>query len=350
MLETIKEKYCQDSKFIEIDNIKDYLSSLTLDEKNKLLKDIYVYNKKVYKELDKQNKEYLKVLMESKIQKKEISINKFQNIKNKLSDDKIYNQTEDKALKLDISFYLDFINQVKDLDEIFLILPNKENDLYNDIINSILIHFVQDMVIIKKLMKETDELDSDMIYYKQELNKIINKINYIKQYDASINSSFKSPLKKENHVVFLTTDNLKNCFMNDLIKNVDEHYYENIKQLLISIKDGSFKNVKSFVADDLLTGVFEVRGHQTRIIFKRLRQDVYIVMQVFVKKVQNTHYYRTTLISRNSLYKLQEKSLLSKINDDKYLLYNDQVYDDIINYLEEHQKGASNAKVNRKNK
>lgn len=347
MLNEIIEKYCSNALFIDVDNvdIKNYLSKLSIADRNMLLKDIYYYNNKRYKELKKQNKEYLKVLNSDKVDINS-PISKIKKVKNKLS----LEEKENATLKIDISFYINCIEQVSNLDELQEFLPDKSNSDYIDIINAILIKLLEERIIIQRLIKDTDKNDPDILYYQEELDKVVNKINYIKNYNSRIVFSKEEVIKKENHVIFLTTNMDNNCFMNDLLKNVDEHHYVYVKELLKSIKDGTFKNVKAFTENNSLTGVFEVKLSQLRVLFRRLKPGIYVVTQVLVKKFQTGHHYHSTMISRNSLYNNQEQTLLSKSKDKEFLNYNQEVYNGIINYLDISKKGGNNGKINQKNK
>ena len=346
MLDEIIEKYCNNSLFINIDNIEPYLLELSIESRNKLLKEIFNYNKNIYKELKKQNEEYLKIL-NSNNENLTKPVNKINKVKNSLykEDDRI-----SQVLNIDISFYLDCMSHMQNLSELDEFLPDKANENYTDIINSILIKLLEEKVIIQRLMKETKKEDPDMIYYKEELTKVLEKINYIKNYNNRITVFKENFVKKTNHIIFLNTNALNNCFMNDILKNIDEHYYGYVKDLLESIKYGSFKNVKSFTGNDKLTGLFEVKLSQVRIIFRRLQPGVYVVVQVLIKKFQQTHQYHTSMIARNNLYNSNEPYILSRIKDKEYLDYNDNIYNDLINYLDVNRKGDSNGRVNRKHK
>lgn len=347
MLEEIIEKYCSNALFIDIDSIEQYLSELSIVNRNILLMEIYDYNNKIYKKLEKQNKEYLKLLNSNK-ENSASKISKIKQVKDKLYLEDVNSKNQE--LKLDISFYMACIENIENLFEIDEILPDKSNVDYVDIINSILIKLIEERVIIQRLIKEMDQNDPDNAYYVEELEKVIKKINYIKNYNARISLPKENVIKKQNHVIFLTTNMDNNCFMNDLLKNVDEHYYEYVKELLESIKNGSFKNVKAFTENNLLSGICEVKLSQLRILFRRIKPGVYIVIQVLVKKFQTGHHYHSMMIARNSLYNQNEEDILSKINDQDYLDNNEKIYNGIINYLDISKKGGYNGKVNRKNK
>ena len=334
--------YRKNSRFInDLDSLFANLDDdISITEKIEILKKISDYNNNVYNEVSKENKEYLDILArrENGIYSKN---NKIEKINEQISLDGI---VDDKSLKLDISFYIDFINSIDNVEELTDVLPLKITENYENIINLILVNLLKEEVIIKVLLKDIDKDDKDYNYYIEEYNRVHNKINYIKNYLKVLNESPNTiKEKKENNIVFLNTGSGNNCFLNDL-KSIDNHYYTGFIELLESIKNSTFKNVKNFVDNKQLLGLSEVKGYQVRVIFKRLNNNTYCVLQALVKKQDNDQYYRDMLVSRYGLYKAQESRLLELVNNEDYLKQNAEEYNCVIDYMIDNQKGGQKCK------
>ena len=146
------EKFKNNSQFInDIPHITEYIKddSLTTLDVNAILMKINIYNNQVYTRLKKQVEKYKKVLKD----RKEIDGKSVDNLierKNIVKESVFSFEFEDQSLKIDISFYLDLINECDSLDDIVDVLPTKKTDNCFDIINLILLDFIQDQIIIKR--------------------------------------------------------------------------------------------------------------------------------------------------------------------------------------------------------
>ena len=349
-LDKILNQLCEKNKFVNMKEVESIFVNYNLsqDEQIKVLKKIYDHNCQLNKKLKSENT-HLKAVIENKMQP-DLSLikNKVCKIKDQVRESEEVN--EDLSLKIDISFYMESLNKINDVSEMKNFLPSQNNQTTVDIINTILFNLLEDMMIIKRLLNNSDCESDDISYYQIEYDQLKEKVDNLKKYlkDLQMNKQVKS--KKENKIIFLKTDTGNNCFMNDLLKNVDPHYYRSMKELLESIKNGEFKNVKSFIGNRFLVGLSEVKGYQTRIIFKRLKSDLYIVMQAIVKKMDNSQHYRSTIVARYDMYKKQEEKINKMIQIPEFLDENNLEYKNIINVLDTEQKGDSNDRTYQKNK
>lgn len=155
--------------------------------------------------------------------------------------------------------------------------------------------------------------------FSDDIKLIIDKIRVIQSLlnDDVVYDEFVEV--KENKLIFLPTLKGEIRIMKDL-SDISIEYYDNFYKLLVSIRTGTFKNVKMITGDANLSGLIEVKDTKTRIFFKRLNDDCYVVIGAIVKKVDVDAYYRVLLTEYKTLYKKQEGSLLDKINDSNFLL------------------------------
>lgn len=348
-LNQILNQLVKEGKFVNIEDVEEsfHKYNLSQEDRNKLLKIIYEHNNNLNMKLTKENK-HLKAVIDNKSNNNLNFIeNRVHKIKDRIKEEE---PIKDQALEIDVTFYMESLNKINNVSEMKSFLPSQDNQTTYDIINTILFNLLEERMIIQRLLNSSDCVNDDTESYQMEYNQLNEKINYLKQYLKDLQTPHKTKIKKENKIIFLKTDTGNNCFMSDLSKSIDPHYYNSMKELLESIKYGEFKNVKNFVGNRILVGLSEVRGYQTRVIFKRLRPDLYIVIQGLVKKVDNSQHYRSTLVARHDLYEKQETKILKNILNSQFLEDNDLEYQNIIKFLNTEQKGDSNDRTYQKNK
>lgn len=305
----------------------DFLNNNNYDIKsiNNIVKAICNYNIKIYEKLRLENMEYEFVLKK----RKEIRIE--EKIENNTVHEYIEETKEDNSMKIDISFYIEFINSIDDYEDIDMILPKKHTDNYQDIINLILLHYFEEYKMSEKLLKDINKDDADYKEYNDYRFKCLKIIEYIKNYSQEINSPNNDTYNKDNKIVFLKTNSDNICVKNDIIKDIPQQFYSDILLLIESIKKGTFKNIKCFNNNKNLEGLYEVKYHDVRLTFKRLSKDVYILIHAFVKKCYTSSQYHNMMESRYAIFKSQKNILLNDISDTKYIDENRE----ILNELEE---------------
>ena len=108
----------------------DYLNNNNYDIRgiNNIIKAICNYNTKIYEKLRLENKEFESVLNKRK------EVKNIEKLENNVVHEHIKEDKEDNSMKMDISFYIEFINSLDDYEDIDMILPKKHTDNYQDII------------------------------------------------------------------------------------------------------------------------------------------------------------------------------------------------------------------------
>lgn len=283
----------------------------------------------------------------SQIRKELETIEKIKNVNNnKQEEDLIFSvveETEEELADEEYLYYyinlLDDLKKAKDhkeiIDAVVENLPTTENKQYLNIVNRIKLEFLKESYEIKKLLIE--ENDPDFIKEVElECNSIMEIIAIINELgNVKIEEKIEYDSKIENKIVFLETPNGSIYAENDLY-SISTEYYERFLNMLLSIENGTFKNVKKFDNNNsILAGINEVKDFKTRITFDRIGKNTYIVLHAFIKKTDKDKSYLEALKTRVEYYKKHKPKILEKIKDEEYLESNRMIKVSLIKRLTE---------------
>lgn len=334
MLEYIIENYRNDSQFInDFDALEKYLKDLKVStsEKNKILREVFEYNSRIYSIICEENKRLEKIISSRQSSKTKKEIPTMTHIKTE-------SLQQVQSLDIDVSAYVQRIKSCKELNEIDQILPDKKTSNCCAIYYTVLLKLYEEVIDIKRMVyQERNSIDTETSnYFKNEIDLIMFKINYIKQFLKRDVKKIE-PAKKENELIFLKTNYGNVCALSDL-KDIPQEYYDQIYELLESICDGSLKNFKTFTNNESLKGLSEVKGDSTRIIVDRVANNVYIVLYMFVKKTDKNASYKASLQNRNDLYKLNYDEIKKLVDSPDYLEENRTIKEKLYRTLTKENK------------
>jgi len=262
---------------------------------------------------DRKKKEY-KLLLEAAAKEQNSIIKSSNNkeIKNILS------RTKETTIIVDeeTQYYLnEFMNlEINELETEYLnTLPSIKNERYWEIINIILLQL---NLILKDWYECIQELELKKEEYeaaREEINDIYTRRRLLIDafYQKDDEDEDQETENIENQLLFLKTD-AGNIQAIEEIKSIDPSFYERIAELLNSIKDGTFKNVKRLTENDKVKGIPEVKGYQVRVVFERISSNQYVIISIFTKKSNSDRAYRQYLESKISYYK-KNKDKIKKI-------------------------------------
>lgn len=201
-------------------------------------------------------------------------------------------------------------------------------DSYNDI-NLFLDSVKYDCDIEKTLLKVVDLLgNSD----KEELLK-----NYLLTYLENLK---KEPVKdvngEQNVLLYYGFLEKKNKVYSDILKgNMPSEYYADVLKGLEMIKNNDPKTKVSSITT--IKKVFKVRINDIRITYKKLSENVFIILGVFCKKDHKGYNVINKTKERNESLCYLESTILkaAEIPDlwDEYLKINDEFGENIVNLL-----------------
>lgn len=293
-MEELLKKYKDENGYIE-DLLSVYKSMYEIgipsDEIIKTFKNILEDNKAIKRILEKDNSR-LKAI----ISKKDSIVDK-EYIKSQKSVSKTYLKKEHEDINL--QFYIEYIQNNLDDDRFLDLLPNNKDIESINIINKILAYYLKEINTIKYFLsfetekKHIDDMSESLINNSNIYEKIV-------EYKNSLFLIEKSQQRK-NEIIYYMNGSIP--FVYTDIEDYPENY-ESIINLIESIEDGKFKNIKLFTNNDKLRGLMEVRdlSNGTRIIFEPLGNRKYCIIYAIHDKRETTSLYKDRLISRYKKY------------------------------------------------
>lgn len=214
-------------------------------------------------------------------------------------------------------------------------LPVVENKNYQNIINRIKLEIIKEIYELEGL--KFDETDLEFINEIEKEQQSKKNIMELIECATTLNNSNKisQDIAISNKLIFLRTEFGSVYLERDLCGN--EEYFESFQELLISIENGTFKNVKQFDGNSNLRGISEVKGFKTRILFERLTEDTYVILGAFIKKSDKAKDYINRLVNRIDYYRTVKSSIGLELSNPEYLVENELLRDSIINGLNSKQ-------------
>ena len=240
----------------------------------------------------------------------------------------------DEDFEDEIDYYLsDFRNaSLEELNEDYEeVLPSRKNGNHKKIILRIIAELNKDIKEINEMI--TSEIESmsskELTDYKKEVDELTARIAILKKALKEEKEDTNTDNKKENTVIYAPTET-GNIRILDDFKSIPSDYYEGFIELLDSIKDGSFKNIKRFKNNEALKPALEVKGFQIRVVFFRVAKNTYIVLTAFIKKTDNNAGYRKPLEIKVTNYKNVIAPKLKKLITDKEFLEENRKTDEEV--------------------
>lgn len=216
-------------------------------------------------------------------------------------------EQREKTLKqkenVDISFYIEFIENV-DNDEFLSILPNNKDKASLLIIDTILSYYLKEINTLKYLISISEDQE-----YINSLEKYLLIFNTILDYKNKLLSVNEEKQVIDNEIFYYMNGNISYIY-NDILDYPE--IYESIKVLIDSIKNGSFKNIKYFTNNGKTKGLVEVRDirNNTRVLFDIVGYKKYCIIGAIVGKKETNSIYKERLISRYAKYKSDKENYL----------------------------------------
>ena len=241
----------------------------------------------------------------------------------------------DDSFEDEVSFYLANYRQLSDDfsdEEIKHILPKKKNPRFKDILLRLSLESIKEIKEVKEVLK-TEELTSDEIdLCNRIIEKEKRKIDYIKSRLLVSEEEVVEEQEEKNNIVLVPTL-FGNIRIVDELEHIPSEYYPGFKELIDSILDGTFKNVKVFASNSNLAGITEVKGFKVRVVFTRLNYNTYALVTAFVKKTDTDKLYQESLVGKIRDYHTLESKLKEKLDDPEFLEENEKSVQQLWNIL-----------------
>ncbi len=229
---------------------------------------------------------------------------------------------------------LAYCKQIMDCDIHYIdeSLPSfKRDDFLVDllkIVNELKLNY--NVMLELKHSENSDEFDDDLAKLKYKIKYIENK--FLKEHNLNSN----------NIAIFAKSENGKPYFLNDLKKIPSEVYDEVLKTVNLFLSGQRFGEDKVKILknnDNFVRPVFEYKGFQVRIFATRLKENVFCVFGVTIKKDDYDKKIYTNFSRRLSglvfdgvlddyINRLSNVSLRNDL-----IIENNQILEDILNNL-----------------
>ena len=198
--------------------------------------------------------------------------------------------------------------------EIRSLLPRRTNPDYANILLRLVLESTKEIREIKELLKEKVSLSERELCENLILHEN-RKIEYIRSRLLAKEDDIKEEVTQNNIILVPTLGG--NIRIIDDLEHISNDYYEGFKELITSIVDGCFKNVKRLKGDNL-SHIFEVKAFKIRVVFARLDENSFALITAFIKKSDTDKLYRESLISKIKDYYLIEEKLKKSLLDESF--------------------------------
>ena len=258
---------------------------------------------------------------------------------------------ETQQAKRDDSFEEEIYSYLKKLDKlskeninemIGKILPERDNYNYERIIYRLQLEIIKTIRDIEIFIRDEELTSEEVNLFLEEKKLEEQKLLYLKNALLPIE---EKDLPVENTLIFIPTIGGSIRIINELEKMPLE-YYPAFLELILSIKNGTFKNAKRFLNNDNITGILEVKGYQVRVLYERLAKNTYAVISAFIKKTTNDNGYRSSLDQKVSDYFAIKGTIKSLLENPEFLEENKMYEQEVFNILTS-TKEKTKEKVNK---
>lgn len=160
--------------------------------------------------------------------------------------------------------------------------------------------------ILEKEEYKDEKLKNILIKYAQKKNVIKYELN--------------SADNKENIILFYDFLDSKNKLLDDIKKNnISEDYYQDILNGIESLKNGTGIRKSKSITD--IQKVLKLRVNDIRITYKRLKDNVYIILGIFCKKDRKGYNVINVTLKRDLEMKEKEKAITSAYNMENNIIF-----------------------------
>lgn len=243
---------------------------------------------------------------------------------------------DDNRFEDEIAFYLESYLALEDhftKDDLLDILPSRKHFEYQNILLRLKAESIRELKEIHELMLEDSENSKeDLEEYRKLLFKEQKKISFL---DEILNQKDEKDVQQESsNEIILVPTTYGNIRIIDEMEHIPSEFYPGFLELIQSIIDGTFKNVKRFTNNNQLSGVYEVKGYQVRVVFSRLKRDTYAIITGFVKKTTNDKFYQDQLKNKVADYRSMADELKRNCDNEEFLRENSLAVQELFQILD----------------
>lgn len=184
-------------------------------------------------------------------------------------------------------------------------------------------------------IRESEKSEEMLEYIEEEITSLKQKRNIcnklLEEATKEIEIEDTDTNNETKNIIFAST-NAENIYFEKDLKSIPKDYYKSIETCLKyiekSIQEDNIEKARAFTNNAKLTGLHEVKDFQIRIIYKILDSNTVYVMQVRIKKDNNSLQDREEIVTRSQQTDQEYKKLKVDIKDEIKKM----------NLIEEHKK------------
>lgn len=229
-----------------------------------------------------------------------------------------------------------------DEEELFDMLPSKKLYRYKDILYRLIAESYKEIKILNEFASDSTIKSADLEDIKSLILNEKRKIDLVKEFLNK--KEEKLELNDEKNSLILVPTTGGNIRILSELESMPIEYMPLFKELVDSIVDGTFKNVKGFNNNNNLNGVSEVKGPGVRIVFKRLSKNKYALITAFIKRSNNDMGYQDSLRSKVADFRLIHDDLKANLDNQEFIDENNKYVLELYRLLGQNEKNPQNGK------
>lgn len=166
--------------------------------------------------------------------------------------------------------------------------------------------------IIKNYYNSLDKYLLIRKYYDDQISTIID-INIDTNSQITENEEIIDNQEERILIYSYSKSNITKAKIISDLSDISYEYYDDIYDLITSFKNGTIsqKEIKQLIGDKRLKGKLELKRDQIRIVFKHVKDNIYNVYGVFIKKDDNDLKTYAKLVTR-IIPDISDKNKLNK--------------------------------------
>ena len=300
------------------------------EENKKLLCKLEEIERLTYRKKQELNKLQIKPIKENTVRKEATIIQENVTIK----------EVKESQFEDEIKFYLINYRLLRDnftMSEIKSILPRKNNPEYINIMLRLSLESIKEIKELKQLLMLPDIDQEEQEICNKYIDQEKRKVSFIKELLQQKDEEKEN--EEQNNIILIPTVS-GNIRIIEELKHIPIDYYDGFKELIESIVNGSFKNVKMLRRDNDIIGACEVKLFKIRVVFIRLNINTYALVTAFVKKSDNDKLYRESLNNKLRDYYSIEEKIKGLLSSPEFLAENEKNVQEMWSILHQENKEA----------
>lgn len=256
-----------------------------------------------------------------------------------LIDIELKNKLDNHVVTIFENLFLEETEKIEEYVNDYTIWMNKEE--YDYTMQSILNRFLIEMKNCQtEMLNNYDDVELRKIVIEDYNHYYYKYIKFKKYYEEKmkdvtdgINEEIIDNDNEENNLFYLMCGDIS--YIEKDIEDVPEEYLDRVKKLLEGFKNNTLQErfIEGFTANGKLKGYKKLKDDQVRIVFRKINNNNYLILGIFVKKENRATKEYVNIVKRDYDYNIDDELIYS----DK-LSESDIIYDNLMNYIDSNSR------------